>query len=420
MTRVDWQANRHIPACAAAVLASLDLSRAPRPVPERSDSEWRAALYFADRNQLALLVRGVCEPQLPEPVRHRLDRDYAVNRERLLRMREVFREADSALRTRGIECVLLKGFAGIADYVRDPNARVQYDLDLYCPHHARAASDVLEELGYQKAGSADPAADHLPPLVRQTGWQWRGDFFDPAIPISIEIHHRLWDEQTEGLEAPGLDAFWERRVSIEDGPSDYLSLHPADAFAYKSLHALRHLLRGEFRAAHLYELGWFLHHRAGDDSFWSEWAQLHPHRLRALQAVMARMAEVWFGCRMHARVRAETDALPRPVQRWFDASASSAAESYFRPNKDELWLHLCLLPSWKAQARVVRRRLVPVRLPGPLDTVFLEPGQRSRLKWRKRLEYWRYASRRAAFHCRALLPTLSRMARMLRWYWSRV
>ena len=364
---------------------------------------------------MSLLVRHCCGAYLPETVRRRLDRDYECNRQRLVNVRVVFHEAAAALRSVGIDCAVLKGFAGASDYSPDANARVQYDLDLYCPHRFEAARDALLSLGYESAASLDAAADHLPPLVRKTGWQWRGDFFDPAIPISIELHHRLWDARTEGLAAPGLEIFWDRRVEVRDGPLHFFALRPVDAFGYKSLHALRHLLRGEFRAAHLHELAWFLHHRAEDDAFWGEWRSLHPPRLRVLQAQMARMAEAWFGCRMHGAVRAEVDSLPPRVARWLDRCAASPAESYFHPNKDELWLHLCQLDSARERVRVLRRRLAPLRLPGALDSVFLPRAELTlRVRWRKRIEYARYAASRALFHTRALLPTLSRIIRMSR------
>ena len=41
----------------------------------------------------------------------------------------------------------------------------------------------------------DFPTDHLPALIRKTGWEWRGDFFDPEIPTAIELHHRFWNSQ---------------------------------------------------------------------------------------------------------------------------------------------------------------------------------------------------------------------------------
>src|SRR5208337_5469908 len=90
--------------------------------------------------------------------------------------------------------------------------------------------------------------------------QWRGDFYDPDMPLSIELHFRLWDQQTERFAAGELDCFWERRQARELEGLRFTGLHPADAIAYSALHALRHLLRGDPRLFHIYELAWLLHH----------------------------------------------------------------------------------------------------------------------------------------------------------------
>src|SRR5262249_52500075 len=153
--------------------------------------------------------------------------------------------------------VVLKGFAGVEEYVPNPEARVQYDLDLYSPEAPDAARDALIALGYRGEDRSSETTDHLPPFRRESGWRWRGDFFDPDMPVAIELHFRLWDEATEGFVVPGLERFWSRR--------SHQLLAPPDALAYKSLHLLRHLLRGEVRAAHIYEIAWFLHQHALDE-----------------------------------------------------------------------------------------------------------------------------------------------------------
>src|SRR5205814_7377937 len=103
-------------------------------------------------------------------------------------------------------------------------------------------------------------------------------------------------------------------------------------------------------------------------------------------AIGFRLAEDWFGCRLSPVARAEVDSLPQDVQRWFDQYAASPAESLIRPNKDELWLHLCLLDSLTKKAAVTRRRLLPSKLPGA-------PAQ-------SRWQYCRFLASRLGFHAR--------------------
>ena len=75
-----------------------------------------------------------------------------------------------------------------------------------------AALDVALGLGYEPLGGGDcHPVDHLPTLIRKTGWEWRGDYFDPELPLALELHFRLWDASIEGFAMPGMEDFWERR-----------------------------------------------------------------------------------------------------------------------------------------------------------------------------------------------------------------
>jgi Uncharacterised nucleotidyltransferase len=398
-----WPANQSIPRCVAALLESLSFAAGPQQLPVFSEPEWKAALYFFDRNQLTLLLR------LPVSVH---DANLAKNQERARRMKQAFADVSAALAAANIEFAVLKGFANWEHFTPDPHLRMQYDLDLFCPQAAAAARDTLiRSLGYEPLpGAGQFPTDHLPALVHKTGWQWQGDFFDPDIPISVELHFRLWDESTEGFAAPGVEEFWSRRVEQNLDGRPYLALDPVDAPGYCALHLLRHLLRGELRASNIYEIAWFLDQNAANDAFWARWRDLHCPALRRLEAICFRLAAAWFDCRVSRIAQAEIDLLPAPIQRWFAHCAFSPAEAFFRPNKDELWLHLCLLDSFRKKATVLRRRLFPTRLPGPLDSVFI-PEQRMTwsVRLRKRWQYAHYVASRAIFHVRAILPTLARM-----------
>jgi MFS family permease len=100
--------------------------------------------------------------------------------------------------------------------------------------------------------------------------------------------------------------------------------------------------------------------------------------------------------------------LPAPVQEWFEAFAFSPLESWFHPNKDELWLYLALLHSGRDKLAVARRRILPGRLPGPVDAASIPADQ---LTLRRRLLKYarttRYLAGRAVFHTRALADLLT-------------
>lgn len=393
-----------IPRAVAGLLSALRFDGRKVDLPEFSESEWKAALYYFDRNQLTLALRSNVD--LPERVRRRLDKNFSDNQQRIARVTAAFSGAEKALTETKVEFLVLKGFANWDQFSPDPACRVQYDLDLFCPTGAGEARQALMRLGYESTpGTEKFPTDHLPPLIRKTGWQWRDDFFDPEIPISIELHYRLWDESTERFAAPGVEDFWSRRGAWK--------LDPVDALGFNALHLLRHLLRGDVRASDVYELAYFLHKNATNDAFWTRWLDLHSPELRRSQVVCFRLAREWFGCSLSPVAQTETDLLPGKIRRWFESSANAPIAAFFRPNKDELWLHLCLLDSFRKKSAVVRRRLLPTRLPGPLDSVFIPDEKMTLLlRLKKRWQYSRYVAGRMLFHARALVPTFSRMFRM--------
>jgi hypothetical protein len=343
-----------------------------------SDREWESALAFTDRFQLTLFVEGG-----PAWVRERIERDRARNRDRISRILASFRELRQA--AAGLGIVVLKGFAHWDLFPVNPQNRVQYDIDLYSPDDVARMRDVLLDLGYA-TGETEWT------LALRSAWKWNGDFYDPAIPIAIDLHARLWNEQMEGFAAPGIERFWSRRQWQSRDGLRYQSLAPVDALAFSTLHMLRHLLHGDARPAQAYELAHLLDHRRHDDPFWREWRELHPPELRRLEAVGFRLAAEWFGCPMHEAARSEIDALPAAIRRWFDRCAASGITAFFKPNKDDLSLNLCLIHGAGRKARVVRRRLFPARLPKPFS----------------------YAFARGIFHLRALAPAVSTMLRMRR------
>ena len=203
-------------------------------------------------------------------------------------------------------------------------------------------------------------------MIRKTGWEWRGNYFDPDLPLSLELHFRLWDRQTEKIGIDGLEEFWERREKRTIDGLSFSGLSRMDAIGYASLHLLRHLLRGDVRPAHVYELASFFEKAAPDAAFWESWSTTHSESLRRVVATCAALAQAWFACRLSAPVQAEIARLPAPVQRWLAEYALSPLASLFQPNKDELWLHLSLLDSLGAKASVLQRRLLPFSLPGAI------------------------------------------------------
>jgi len=401
-----WENNRRLPPGVAAALAALRFSApAPELLRRLSDAEWKTLLAFADGSGLTLLLGAAGRDFLPTWVAERIERDFASNIERTGRLRAALVEIVEQFNARGVEHLLIKGFSQEVEYAADPYLRVAYDIDLFTPPGSlEPARETLESLGYAAIKGAERfPVDHIPPMIRKTGWQWRGDYFDPCIPPCVDLHFRFWDPATEGFSAPGIEGFWARRIQLDGMPV----LGRADRLGYAALHLLRHLFRGNPRPYHVYEIAYFLETQSGNDSFWSSWRELHPAPLRRLETIAFRLADAWFGCRLPPIVAEEIDRLEGGLALWFERYAAAPLEAQFHPNKDEMWLHFELLDSARDRARVFVRRMLPARLPITADNIYVPANQ---LTWRMRLrgafKYSGYIANRSWHHIRAVPPVI--------------
>ncbi|MGC4054077.1 MAG: MFS transporter [Paludibaculum sp.] len=399
-----------IPAPIRAALEGLRFDRTPEEalacIPSR---EWPQVLEFLDRTQLSLCLLLRCGDSLPPEVRARLEGNLTANRIRYTKLAAAYSEIAAALDAAQIPFVLLKGFSQSPWFTREPGERVQYDLDLFCPpphvHHAR---EQLLQLGYESLTGYDRhPIDHLPVLVKKTGWEWKGDYFDPGIPISVDLHFRFWNEANERFLPQGLDEFWSRREWDGCGELCYPALHPVDRLGYSCLHLLRHILHGNARPSHVYELAWFLHRHAENREFWEDWHETYGESLRQPQALCFAVAAQWFGCPLPPRAAEAVDSLPDGAKQWIHDYAWAPLEGQFVPNKHELWLHLTLVSSNRDRAAILFKRLVPTTLPGEVDAVLVpEEKLTPWIRLRRRWKYLLHLTTRTAFHARAAVPTL--------------
>jgi putative nucleotidyltransferase-like protein len=373
-----------------------------------SEDAWRRALRFCERAQLTLAIAVECRDHLPDAVRCRMDRHLVNNAERWERTQAAYRELASAFDSEGLDHAVLKGFSHCPLFVRDPRHRGQGDLDLLLVRdQLLRARDIVAQLGYEPITPVDEQPiDHLPTMIRKTGWMWRGDPYDPEMPLSLELHFQLWDERTERVAPRGLDCFWQRRQGRDLEGLQFTAFHPADTIAYSALHSLRHLLRGDTRIFHIYELAQLLHRHADDAGFWDVWRELHDPSLRMLEAICFSLAAAWFACRLPEAARQEIAALPPDVKRWLETYSWSGIESLFHPNKDELWLHWSLIESGWDRMAMLRRRLVPERLPNGFGVTHMPDSQVTRrMRVRSGFDYLKYLASRCSHHARALPST---------------
>jgi Uncharacterised nucleotidyltransferase len=218
-----------------------------------------------------------------------------------------------ALSSKRVDFMILKGLTQWPHYCNDLRRRPQYDLDLYCPPHAiESALEAIQSLGYEPFGRmARTPSDHLPALIRKTGWRPGGDYYDPDMPMTIELHFRFWDEATEHFAVASHHSFWERRVSREIQGLSVPTLNPADGLSYTTWHLVRHLVRGDVRAYHVYELAHFLQRAADDHKFWRDWREQKSSTL--VEAIAFRLAVDWFECPANPVVQDLCQSLPASV-----------------------------------------------------------------------------------------------------------
>jgi hypothetical protein len=408
-----WTGTSRLPAGPAAALAALHLG-AWRPPSHLTHSQWHEALEFCNRSQITLALRRRARQAMPPWVRETVDRNLEHNIERLRAIEHLYRAISRCLASAGVDFLALKGLTQCPQFGCEPRDRPQYDIDLYTPRASvLAARDALLGLGFEPMeGMERFPTDHLPALIRKTGWQYRGDVFDPEMPLAVELHFQFWDAAVERLPAPGVEEFWERRAVRQ--PLGLPALSVPDSLAYACLHLVRHVLRGSVRPFHVYEVACFLNSHAGDEAFWRDWRSFHPPALRRLQAVAFRLAEAWFGCALGA-AQEEIEQLPAATAAWFDGFALSPAAAPFDSNKDELWLHLSLLASRRDSLAVARRRLFPGRLPAEVDAVYVP---REQMSWRRRalrrFRWGAYLASRLSRHVLAL-PSVARSGAL--WWW---
>lgn len=375
-----------------------DPLRALETIPSR---KWPEFLALCDEAHISLALAARCGEAGPAELRSRLTRN-AARHERIV---EAHREIAAVLAARGVEFLVLKGLTHARLWNDAARHRPQYDIDLYVPPPmADGAVRALESLGYKVCEEESKGSDHLPVMVRRTGWRWRGDYFDPDQPLAAEVHFRFCNPSL-GFEAHGAEGFWEnRRIADCDG-ARLPALHPADALRYSCWHAVRHLLRGSLRILHVYELAFFLDRSSCDDAFWEEWRDAG-----LAEGIAFRLASEWFGCRMHRAAQAYANNLPPEVDRWFRLFAFSPIHAVTRPNKDEVFLQLCLNRNRAGE------RLLPRRLPG----FWLDAHDREEslvLQLRRRFGRARFIATRAVHHARTLAPLIGSG---VRWWWRRL
>jgi hypothetical protein len=398
--------SKHLPAVLKALRFGARSAHELEAIPENA---WPGLLDATDRAHLTLALGVRCRDSLPESARLRIDRNLADNRARHDRLIATHSQIADAFSMYGIEYVVLKGLSQWPRYIDDPGHRPQYDIDLYVPGGSIfAAAKALHVLGFGfVSDNLDPGADHLPVMIRRTGWTWRDDYYDPEMPPSVELHFRFWNSQAMRFDAGDVAQFWRRRVMRQIGALRFPTLDPVDGLSYSALHLIRHLLGGDMRLRHVYEIAQFLDKSAYDGAFWSRWHETGLPACRVVEGIAFRLARDWFHCGLHPAAWDAIDRLPSPIQRWFSLFASSPSLGIEHSHKNELWLHFCLLNNTKDRREIALRRLFPTRGTRVLRDPHVPAARTGPILRIKRAAFEAaFLASRAVHHLRTLVPTL--------------
>lgn len=390
-----------VPAQVAAALEAMRFrSRSNIRIQTIPYEHWPKFLAWAEARQVALTIAGLWEGSAGARERALLSRSSEAFRVRMLRIHETLREIAWALGEKRIPFVVLKGFTHAPDLTPNPVWRAQGDIDIWCNGpNAAAAFDALLALGY--VPTASHSKRHLPPLMRSQRWKWDGNL--AAIPISVEIHERLWEERAAYAGAPDPVQIWNRTSSRTFHGDTFRVLRIDDLIAFAAFHFFLHLVNGDLALQRAWEIASFLHSRADDEGYWEEWDASHPETHWVVELLVFRLVQRWFNCRLPEAVDRAASLLPEDTQFWLDEFAFEPLKAQSDSNKNYFWLNWSLVDCWKDRLSAARRCFIPIGLPG-----FVDRSNDSQLESRARrlVRQRRFVLARAKHHVAALTPTL--------------
>jgi len=231
------------------------------------------------------------------------------------------------------------------------------------------------------------------------------------MPLSLELHYRFWNPARMRFCDEDFGQFWQRRVLREINGLEFHTLHPADGVSYSAMHLVRHLLNGDLRLRHVYEIAHFLEKSARAEAFWQEWRESGTRSCRVMEGIAFRLARDWFNCLVHPAAGDAIARLSPSIDRWFTLFGSSPTWSPSTAaggsGKNEIWLHFCLVESAKDKRQIAKRRLFPRRrMRVHLDPHVPESNAGTLLRLRRKLFEVSFMAKRAFHHARVLAPTI--------------
>lgn len=407
-----------LPSDASATIAALRFSGADsRPLSALTSAEWSNLLTRHEFVRLTIPLRQTQSEHMPLWVQSRVDRHIADNVARLERIKSDYREIARVCGEVGAEHLVIKGFAQWPGFTDHPCFHLQSDIDLYCPPESiELARDALLSLGYESSkDTRERATDHIPALVRRTAWHWNGNYFDPEMPASIELHHSFWNTRAFRFGVEVEREFWDRRLDRCLDGLIFPALSLQDNLTHSALQLLRDCLQDATSPAKLYQLARFLHLTRNDDAFWGLWSELESDQLCRMAAISFRAAKDVFACELNEAADNEVRLLPGAVNKWFECFGRAIFDRRLHRTHAGIWLHLALVEAADRRALAIKHFLPyrPISLEAfaARETVKSAKLAADSIR-RKRAQHLRM---HAFARARAFCPTI---VQGLRYWWS--
>jgi hypothetical protein len=323
---------------------------------------------------------------LPPDIAARFSAGRMENTERNRRILPLLDEISSALKTRGIACLVSKGLPVAQAYYGDLGLRVLYDLDLLIkPDDTTCAFGILRGLGYEPFSSGY-AGQPGRPFWRPKEYSWDAErVFDPDRPVLVELHTRPWEPRWHGFSMECNLDLWR---GCRDTELAGVPLHvPAEGqlLVHLAVHYACNVLECNARLMHLLDIILLLRHR-GYGLHWDEILNtITERRLAPFCFVALDLAARAGDCSLPPKVwKTLKDATPSAIVAWLESRGLDDACSMNLHNRDRsliYFLHWNMAVTWHERVRVLAHALRTPWLEGSGISRWVSLARRTRQRF---------------------------------------
>jgi len=357
---------------------------------------------------------------IPDWMLSDLEKHFSANQQRMDSMWHRFKVLNQKFDAAGVRYAVLKGFSLVPDFCPQLALRHQSDFDyLVDEDSASTAQQVLRDAGYSlKPPVSDQEFVFLPPEMGEPSRGAEGYY--AAGPHAVELHLDVWDSDLNRLPAVAKLFSAERATVHNWNGLEFPALMDEDAFLVQVLHTFRHLFTYWIRMSNLFEISYFLKHRASDRALWNGIEQRVGDSivLREFVVILTELVAKLFASPIPPLVRTWGQTIRPEIRVWIENYARDCAlcdlpvyEFSLLPRSKLVLFLLQQYDPFCAQKHSVRNQLiVPSRLGRIAAAVRNDPSLLLNARWWKR----QHLGRRANFH---VLGGLRYFCEIPRWRW---